>query len=94
MRRIIVVIVLTLAFVSCFRVPITNRKQVNLLNEQDLIAMSEAQYAVVMDTLDVLPYTDPRAKRVKQVGENIQAAVEKFMKDNGYEKRIEGVCVL
>ena len=90
MRRILIVIVLSIVFVSCFRVPITNRKQVNLLNEQDLIAMSELQYATVMDSVEVLPSSDPRAIRVKQIGEKIQAAVEKFMKDNGLEKRIEG----
>ena len=90
MRRILIVIVLSIVIVSCFRVPITNRKQVNLLNEQDLIAMSELQYGNVMDSVEVLPGSDPRAIRVKQIGEKIQAAVEKFMKDNGFEKRIEG----
>ena len=90
MKRIVFILFLTLFISSCFRVPITNRKQFNLLNEKDLINMSEVQYAAMMDSLDVLPDTDPRAKRVLQVGENIQDAVEKFMQDNGLEKRIEG----
>lgn len=90
MRGIISFLVLSLLFVACFRVPITDRKQVNLLNEQNLISMSEEQYAAVMDTVEVLPDSDVRAKKVKEIGENIQNAVEKFMKDNGHEKRIKG----
>ncbi len=90
MRGIISVIVLSLLLVACFKVPITNRKQINLMSEQNLISMSEKQYAAVMDTVEILPASDPRAKKVKEIGKNIQKAVEKFMKDNGYEKRIRG----
>ena len=37
--------IFVIAFIfSCSKVPISNRKQMHLLNEQDLIQMSELQY--------------------------------------------------
>ncbi len=90
MRTIFFIVALSFLFVACFKVPITNRKQVNLMNEQSLISMAEQQYAAVMDTVQVLPDSDPRAKKVNEVGQKIQHAVEKFMQDNGHEKRIRG----
>lgn len=78
MRKILVfTLILAFAVQSCTRVPITNRKQLNLLPESELIAMAKVNYEEFLSTAQVLPDTDPRAIRVKRVGDNLVAAVEK-----------------
>ncbi|MFN3916851.1 MAG: M48 family metallopeptidase [Flavobacteriales bacterium] len=76
--------------VSCTRVPITNRKQLNLLPESELIAMAKANYAEFLASANVLPLGDQRAARVKNMGDKLVKSVEKFLKDNHQEKRIKG----
>ena len=87
------IVPLSLAIVllfSCIRVPVSNRRQMNLLNEKQLIEMAELQYSAFKDSVKVLPYTNSKAKRVKNIGEKIQFSVEKFLTEKGYEKRIQG----
>ena len=75
---------------SCIRVPVSNRRQMNLLNEKQLIEMAELQYSAFKDSVTVLPYTNPKAKRVKNIGEKIQYSVEKFLTEKGMKKEFKG----
>ncbi|MBI4931203.1 MAG: M48 family metallopeptidase [Bacteroidetes bacterium] len=76
---------------SCTKVPITGRRQMNLLAEGDLMKMSLTEYNKFLGTHPPTPETDANAQLVKKVGKNIQAAVEKFMNANKkYKKRIAG----
>lgn len=80
-----------LLFVACVqKVPITGRKQVSLVPESEMIAMSDTSYADFLKTNKTLPPTDPRTQLVKKVGTRIQHSVEQFMKDKGLSKRLEG----
>ncbi len=90
MKKFFYLIVFSSVLVACSKVPITNRKQPNLLPESTLINMSQDQYAAFLAEAQVLPDSDPRAQRVKEVGEKIKDATEKFLTDKGYAKRIEG----
>jgi Zn-dependent protease with chaperone function len=76
---------------GCTRVPITGRRQMNLLPEGDLMKMSLTEYNKFMETHPLVPETDPDAQLVKKVGKNIQTAVEKFMNTNKkFKSRIAG----
>jgi predicted Zn-dependent protease len=76
---------------SCTRVPITGRKQMNLLPESDLMKMSLTEYNKFLSTNPALPESDSKTMMVKRVGENIQVAVENFMRSNKkYKERIAG----
>jgi predicted Zn-dependent protease len=76
---------------SCTRVPITNRKQLNLLPESELMQMGLTEYNKFLSTHAVIAEPDPNAALVKKVGQNIQAAVQKFMNSNKkYRNRIAG----
>ena len=76
---------------SCSRVPITGRKQVNLLAESDLMKMSLVEYTKFLAAHSMVPDTDPQAMLIRKVGANIQAAVVKYMNANKkYKKRIAG----
>ncbi|CAG5087360.1 M48 family metallopeptidase [Parvicella tangerina] len=90
MKNVVSLIIASAILIACSKVPITNRKQTNLLPESTLINMSEDQYAAFLAEAVVLPDSDPRAKKVKEVGEKIKAATESFLNSKGYQKRIEG----
>jgi len=91
MKRKILIGLTTLVFVACVqKVPITNRRQVSLIPESELIGMSLTEYDKFLKEHKVLPATDQNALMVQKVGKRIQAAVEAFMKEKGLSKRIEG----
>lgn len=80
---------ITVVFVSCSKVPITNRKQLNLLPEGQLISLSLSNYAAFLkknppDTVS------SNAKMVKRVGQRIQSAVVRFMSERKLSKRLSG----
>src|ERR1035437_1248274 len=82
---------LILFILSCTRVPITGRRQMNLLSESDLMKMSLTEYDGFLAKNKEVPDSDPNAQLVIKVGNNIKNAVEKFMNANKkYKKRIEG----
>lgn len=84
-------LVIGIVFFSCVeRVPITNRKQVSLVPESDMISMSLTQYSDFLKTHKTLPEDDARDQIVKRVGNKIQNAVTKYMNDHKLGKRIEG----
>lgn len=75
---------------SCTTVPITGRKQLTgLTNTGEVLALSAQSYKTVLDSANVLT-TGEQAAMVKRVGARIQTAVEKYMRDNGFEKQLEG----
>jgi predicted Zn-dependent protease len=88
--RVLLVLFVIASIIACTKVPITGRRQMRLLPESDLIGMSMQQYQGFLDTSRVLPASDRRVQMVRTIGTRIQASVEKFMKDNQLEKRIQG----
>jgi predicted Zn-dependent protease len=75
--------------VACAKVPITQRKQMNLLPESQLVSMSLSNYR---DFLHQHPpvTSGSEVDMVKRVGSKIQSAVTQYMNKNGYAQRIEG----
>ncbi len=82
-------VALTTLLVACHTVPITGRKQFNLLSESTLMSMSITQYDEVLASSTVLPATDTRTKQVKRVGKKIIAACEKYLNSAGQIDRVE-----
>ncbi len=78
--------VLMLAFLwSCHKVPLTGRKQLNLLPEDEMIAMAKKQYDSLMHVWPLVK-TGKDYANLNTVGRKISDAVEKFLRQNGYEK--------
>ena len=66
-----------IAFIfSCSKVPISNRKQMHLLNEQDLIQMAELQYNDFMKSAEVLPANNAQAIKIKKIGKKYFTLVD------------------
>lgn len=91
MKKSFFLLLLIATIGACTKVPITGRRQMNLLSEPELMKMSLAEYNKFINSHTLVPDTDPNTQLVKKVGKNIQAAVEKFMNANKkYKKRIAG----
>ena len=75
---------------SCSKVPITERKQLNMLPESELISMSKEQYSEFLATHRVIASSDARAKRVENVGHKMRKVVEDFLAKENQSKRVEG----
>ncbi|MFW5886160.1 MAG: M48 family metallopeptidase [Bacteroidota bacterium] len=78
----------TLTFHSCKTVPISGRKQVNLLPEGLLRDMSYSTYNDFLKNNKQANDTEA-ISMVKNVGYNISNAVIRYMTKNGYEDRID-----
>lgn len=85
---LITVISIVLGLVGCSKVPITNRKQLKLLPESELMKMSLTQYKLFLSENPPASNTLEATKQVKRVGSRIAHAVEKYMNENGFSKRI------
>ncbi len=80
-RRIRVVTLLTLVLfaASCATVPVTGRSQLNLIPSQRLLSMSNESYRQVMAQYPAVRGTRD-ARRVKEVGQKIARAVERYLR--------------
>lgn len=86
-KSTLLLIVSFLAIQSCTKVPITGRRQTNLLPENELMAMALTNYNQVLSESKVVA-TGANAESVKKVGERISKAVTTYMNANGFSKRI------
>ncbi len=73
---------------SCAKVPITGRKQLNLLPESQMMAMSDAQYDTFLMTNSVVPISNSHAEMVQKVGNKMARAVEEYLKKDGTSARV------
>ena len=77
-----------LILTACATVPMTGRKQMNLMPESEMAAMGFQQYGEFMDTTTVS--TNRQATNdIKEVGSKISGTVEKYMREIGQEKKLE-----
>ena len=72
---------------SCKTVPISNRKQVNLLPESMLIEMSLTNYDQFLKE-NKLSSDKSQTEKINNVGSRISSAAIEFMKQNGLEKNV------
>ena len=89
MSKIIFSVFSILFLVSCTRVPITNRRQVNMLPEGTLIGMSITNYRDFLSKNPAASSSGADAQMVKRVGEKIAKAVTQFMSSKRQAKRIK-----
>ena len=89
-KRFLVFATLSLIIVACAKVPISGRKQVNLVPESQMIGMAVPAYEEFLTASNVVPESDPRTAMVKRIAANIQASVEQYLAETGTSKRVEG----
>jgi len=74
---------------SCSTVPLSGRQQLNLLPESQLVAMSMTSYDEFLSE-NKLSGNSKQTQMVKQVGNEIAAAVEAYLNENGLGSRVSG----
>ncbi|MDX2247115.1 MAG: M48 family metallopeptidase [Bacteroidia bacterium] len=89
MKKIVFVTgMIALLWVSCSRVPFTNRRQAKLLPESTMNSMSFTQYDAFLKE-NRLSTNKQQVDMVKRVGLKVQKAAEVYYKANGLEKELE-----
>ena len=83
------VIVVPLMISSCSTVPITGRKQLNLLPESQMLQLSFASYAEFMKS-NKLSDNREASDMVTSVGKDIAAAVQQYFTENKLTDRLQG----
>lgn len=74
--------------IACSTVPVTGRKQLNIIPESQINAMSFEQYDQFLSEHKLSDNMEQIAM-VKKVGANIQQAVEKYFADKGMSSEIQ-----
>ena len=74
---------------SCKTVPVTGRKQLNVVPNSMIQAMAFTEYDSVIKASATLSKNDERAKMVIRVGSRIQQAVEAYMRENNMSKDLK-----
>ncbi|MDO5664279.1 MAG: M48 family metallopeptidase [Bacteroidia bacterium] len=83
------IMIVTLAILhACGSVPFTGRQQLNLVSNEQVLALSLQQYQDFIRTAP-LERSTSNAEMVKRVGSRIANAVETFYKSNGYESELQ-----
>ena len=80
-------LLLVILLASCGSVPFTGRRQLQLVSNDEVIALSLQQYKEFMRNAPVERGTED-AKMVARVGSRLANAVETFYKSNGYESEL------
>jgi len=85
----LVTTVIFLMLISCTTVPITGRKQLNIIPNSTMLSMSFQQYDEFLKQNRVSK--DPKkVKLVKNVGRKIRKAVEEYMSQKGMSDQLKG----
>lgn len=87
MKKLILLFSL-LFIISCSNVPVTERNQLMLVDESEIIVSSEKQYQEFLK--ENKPLSNKNSELVKKVGGDISAAVELYFKGKGQEDLLDG----
>jgi predicted Zn-dependent protease len=84
-----IVAALFLFLVSCSTVPITGRKQLDIVPNSTMLAMSLQEYDTFLQSHQ-LSSNREQTQMVKRVGERIQRAVEQYFAQNQLSRELDG----
>ena len=85
MNKLKLIFATSLFLVSCATVPLTGRKQFNLVGDAEINTAAAASYKQLLSDRSTTVITGTRdAESVKRVGTKLAAAIESYLKTNGY----------
>lgn len=88
--KVIIALVLAVTVYACSKVPITGRRQLNLLPATTLNAMALTEYRTFLAANNVVPSTDKQALMVQTVGRKIANAAAQYLRTHNNAKRVAG----
>jgi predicted Zn-dependent protease len=74
---------------ACAKVPISGRRQMNMLPESSLMSMSLTSYRDILSKNPLVPDSDSRTQMVKETGKKISRSVETFLRRKNQYKRVK-----
>lgn len=90
MKKFLVAILIMSAVYACSKVPVTGRKQINLVSDSEMNSMSLTSYnEFLTENKGKVLTSGPEVVMVKRVGANIAQAVTDYMKANKMEDAIK-----
>jgi len=89
MKKIVLLTVVLSVFYGCATVPVTGRKQLSLVSNDEIIAMSAAEYQKVLAE-SKLSDNQEQVQMIKRVGTRIEKAVEQYMSSKGLSSQLAG----
>jgi predicted Zn-dependent protease len=87
-NRKLSIVCIVLFFISCSTVPITGRRQLSLVPQNQLIALSRDSYRQLIQQSD-LSENRKEKQMVVNVGKKIALAAEQFMRENNMKEEIK-----
>lgn len=90
MKKLLVLSFIVAFTAACTTVPITGRKQMNLLPESQMMSMAVTSYSQFTSANQMVPLNDARAQQVKEIGQKIAAAATRYLKIKGASDRVAG----
>jgi predicted Zn-dependent protease len=88
-KSLIVVLLFEVILIACSTVPVTGRKQFNMIPDSEMQAMSYAQYDQFLQESKVSS-NKQQTEMVKNVGNRIQQAVTQYLSDLDYADMLDG----
>ncbi|WP_427171808.1 M48 family metallopeptidase [Fusobacterium nucleatum] len=91
-KNIILMLFVSLVFISCATAPLTGRKQIKFVSDEAVVRSSVAQYNEMIAQLkanNLLANNTAQGKRVAQIGKRVSSAVEKYLKENGMSDKLK-----
>lgn len=88
--RILVIATTIVLVAACGQVMITGRKQMLLFSQGEITSLSNQAYTEIMGQSKLSSNTR-HVRMVREVGQNITSAVERYVKANGFESSLEGM---
>jgi predicted Zn-dependent protease len=90
-RKITSLLFIVTAFAACSTNPVTGRKQIKLVSEQELQSMATTQYRQFLsENRVVTPSADRDAEMTRRVGQRIARAVTDYYNSKGLSSALEG----
>jgi len=86
-NRAIILLTCLVIWTACARVPVSGRRQFQMLPEGMVGNMATANYQAFMEEHPVVPSGDPRAEMVHRTGDRIANAVVEYLENSGQAKR-------
>jgi len=88
MKKIVILLFLVALGVQCTTVPITGRKQFNIVSDAQVLPASFAQYKGFLQE-NKLSQDAEATQQIKEIGARVSAAVDRFMRSNGMVKEAD-----
>jgi len=87
--KVLSLLVVISIITSCATVPVTGRKQLDLVSSDEIIQQSAVEYKHVLDS-SKLSNNAEQVAMIKRVGARIQGAVENYMAQKGLSSQLKG----